>query len=69
MSLPERRRSTTIDRLDNAVLVVAVQVAANLALKLLGWVVGTVFFFIKLLVVAAVLYGAVRLATAHNRRR
>jgi hypothetical protein len=61
----EPRRST-LAVLDNALLVVVVVVAALVVLKVIGFIAGTVFFLIKLGIVAGVIYAIVRLLT---RRR
>ncbi len=60
----EPRRST-LDRLDDWLLVGVIAVVAVLALQVLGWVFGAIVFLVKVAVVAAV----VGLVVAYINRR
>lgn len=62
--LPEKRSTgrSVVDTIDNAILVGVAVVAALVVLKLIGWIVGTVFFFVKLAALAALIYVVARLA-------
>jgi hypothetical protein len=51
VSSPERRRST-LDRLDDGLLLVAALVGVVVLFAVIGWVVNTVVFFVKLALVA-----------------
>ena len=51
MSSLERRRST-LDRLDDGLLVVAALVGVVLVFSVIGWLVDTLVFFVKLALVA-----------------
>ncbi len=57
----EPRRRSTVDTLDNALLVGVVVVGALLVLKVVGIIAGTIFFLGKLALAAAVVYALVRL--------
>ena len=60
--LPEPRRNrSTLAVLDNGLLVVVGVVAALVVLKIVGIIAGTVFFLVKLAVLAGVIAVAVRL--------
>lgn len=61
----EPRRRSTLDRLDDWLLVGVVAVLAVLALNVLGWIFGAVVFLVKVAVVAAV----VGLVIAYGNRR
>ena len=61
----ERRRSA-LDRLDDGLLVVAALVGVILVFAVIGWIVSTVMFFVKLAVVALFVGLIVRLVV---RRR
>ena len=63
----ERRRSSGLDRLDDVALVVVAVVAALFALKVLGWVIGTVLFVVKLAVVATIAFVLLRLVARRHR--
>ena len=66
----EPRRRSTLASLDNALLVVVSVVAVLVVLKVVGFIAGTVFFFVKLAVLAAVVFVALRLvAGARSRGR
>lgn len=66
--LPERRRSGALQIADNALLVVGAVVVGLLLLKMLGWLVGTVFLLVKVALVAFVIAAAVRFALSGTRR-
>jgi hypothetical protein len=51
----EPRRRSTLSKLDDWLLVVVVAVAAVFALQIISWLIGTVFFLVKVAVVAAVI--------------
>lgn len=63
----ERRRSSGLDRLDDALLIVVAVVGALFALKVLGWIIGTVLFVIKVAVVAAIAFVALRIVSRRQR--
>lgn len=60
--LPSRRRTGALQVADNALLVVGAVVVGLILLKLLGWLVGTVFLLVKVALVAFVIAAAVRFA-------
>ncbi|HMC41881.1 MAG TPA: hypothetical protein VKI20_02645 [Acidimicrobiales bacterium] len=64
---PRNRRRSTLDRLDDGLLVVAGIVGVLLVLQVVSWVVGTVLFVIKLAVVAAVVFVILRVLAALRR--
>jgi hypothetical protein len=64
--LPERRRST-LDIADNALLVVGAIMVGLIALKLIGIIVGTVFFAIKIAIIVFIIAAAFRFATGRSR--
>src|SRR5207244_5759572 len=64
---PRNRRRSTLDRLDDGLLVVAGIVGVLLVLQVVSWVVGTVLFVIKLAVVAAVVFVILRVLAAVRR--
>jgi DMSO reductase anchor subunit len=66
MQLEPRRTRSMLSRLDNGLLVVGAIVAAIGALVILGWVLHTVFFLIKVALVAAV-FGLVFKAVTSRR--
>lgn len=57
---PSRRSRSTLSLVDDGLLVVGALVVGFLVLKFIGLIVGTVFFFVKLAVVAALVFGALR---------
>ena len=61
----ERRRST-LDRLDDGLLVIAALVGVVLVFTVIGWLIHAVLFFVKLAVIALFIGLVVRLAA---RRR
>lgn len=69
MSLPQRLRDRNPSRIssglalaDNALLVVGAVVVALVALKFLGFILGGVWFLVKLAAVAAAVYVVARMA-------
>lgn len=58
--LPERRRST-LEAVDNGLLVVVGVIAALVVLKIVGFIAGTVFFLVKLALLAGAVYLVLRL--------
>jgi hypothetical protein len=65
--LPSRRRSGALQVADNALMVVGVIVVGLILLKLLGWLVGTVFLLVKVALVAFVIAAAVRFALSGKK--
>ena len=63
----ERRRSSGLDRLDDVALVVVAVLGALFALRILGWVIGTVLFVVKVAVVAAIAFVVLRLVARRHR--
>jgi hypothetical protein len=63
----ERRRSSGLDRLDDLALVVVAVVGALFALKVLGWVIGTVLFVVKVAVIATIAFVLLRLIARRHR--
>lgn len=65
-NLPEPRRTkSTLSKLDDALLVVVVAAVALAALQVVSWVIGTIFFLVKIAV--ALTIGAVVVAWFRNR--
>jgi len=64
---PSNRRRSTLDRLDDGLLVVVAIVGVFLLLQVLSWVVGTILLVVKLAVVAVVVAVIMR-AVAGLRR-
>lgn len=62
-------RRSTLDVLDNWLLIAVGIVAAVLVWNILGWVFGVVAFLIKVAVVAAVIAVAVRIASGRRELR
>jgi hypothetical protein len=59
-NLPARRRDRSlVSKADDLLLVGVVAVAAVLALQVVGWVIGTIVFLIKLAIVAAIVAAGV----------
>ena len=54
------RRSGSLDVIDTAVGVAAVVLVAIIALHVIGWIAGTILFFVKLAVFALIVAVAVR---------
>lgn len=64
--LPEKRRNA-LALADNALLVVGAVVVGLIALKLLGFLIGTVLFAIKVAIVVFVIAAVVRLTGVMRR--
>ena len=60
--LPERRRST-LEVFDSGLLVVVGIIAALVVLKIVGLIAGTIFFLVKLALLAGAVYLVLRLVT------
>ena len=63
----ERRRGGALQSVDNALLVVVAVVAVLVVLKVVGFIAGTIFFFVKLLIGAAIVYALLRLVSRSRR--
>ena len=59
----ERRKSGSLDRIDDWALVAVAVVGVIFALKIIGWVIGTVLFAVKVAIVVAVVAFVWRLIT------
>lgn len=64
----EKRKRSSLAVLDTAALVFVGLLVAFAAFKVVGWVLGTVFFVVKLAVVALVVAVVIRLLGAVRRR-
>ena len=62
-------RRSTLDVLDNWLLIVVGIVAAVFVFNILSWVFGTIFFLIKVAVAAFVIAVAVRIASGRHDRQ
>lgn len=62
----ERRRKSTVSKLDDALLVVAAIVAAVVVFSVVSWVLHAVFLLVKL-AVAAVVFGLIARAVINRR--
>lgn len=60
-SVEPRRRRSTLEVLDTGLLVVVGVVAALLVLKVIGFIAGTVFFLVKLALLAGAIFVALKL--------
>ncbi len=58
--LEPRRRGGALQSLDNALLVVVAVVAVLVVLKIVGFIAGTIFFFVKAAVVVGLVYLVLR---------
>lgn len=65
--LEPRRPAGALQSLDNALLAVVAVIAVLVVLKIVGIIAGTVFFFVKLAIGAAILYAILRFF-ARSRR-
>ena len=63
----ERRRGGALQSVDNVLLVVVAVVAVLVVLKVVGFIAGTIFFFVKLLIGAAIVYALLRLVSRSRR--
>ena len=68
-NLPVRgdNRRSLLSRADDALLVVVAVVGALILLKLFGTIVATIWFFVKLAAVAALVFFVVRLVRSRGR--
>ena len=64
---PRNRRRSTLDRLDDGLLVVVAIVGVFLLLQVVSWAVGTILFAVKLAIVAVVVGLVLRLIAAIRR--
>ena len=58
----EKRKGSSLAVLDTAALVFVAIIAGVVVLKVLGWIVGTVLFFVKIAVVALVIAAVITVA-------
>jgi hypothetical protein len=65
--LPERRRRSTLSIVDDGILVVVAVVVALFAFKIVGFVVGTIWFLFKLAALAGLVYVALRVLRSRVR--
>lgn len=65
----EKRKGSSLAVLDTAALVFVGLLAAFLAFKVVGWVLGTVLFVVKLALVALVVAVVIRAVSGLRRRR
>lgn len=63
----EPRRGGALQSFDNVVLVVVAVVAVLVVLKIVGFIAGTIFFFVKLLIGAALVYALLRFLSRSRR--
>lgn len=68
MSKLVRRSSSTLDVIDTAIGVAAVVIVAVIALHIIGWIAGVVFFLVKLSVFALIVAVAIRFLSARRSR-
>jgi hypothetical protein len=68
MSKLVRRSSSTVDVIDTAIGVAAVVVVAVIALHIIGWIAGLVFFVVKLAVFALIVAVAIRFLSSRRSR-
>ena len=68
-NLPDRPRSgrSTLSVIDDALLVVVAVVVALVVLKIIGAIVATVWFFVKLAFLAGLIYLVVRAVRSRGR--
>jgi hypothetical protein len=64
-ALERRTHKSTLSKVDDVLLIVVVGVVALVAINVVGWIVGTIWFLVK----AAVVVGLVALAVAYVARR
>jgi hypothetical protein len=63
----ERRKGSTVSKLDDALLVVLGVVAVLAVFTVVGWIMHAVFFLVKV-AIAAVVFGLIVRAVASRRR-
>ena len=68
MPVSGQKKRSTLAIVDDGLLVVVALVAALVVLKLIGFVIGTIFFVVKLAAVAGVLFVAARLVLRSRAR-
>jgi hypothetical protein len=68
MSKLARRSSGSLDVIDTAIGVAAVVVVAVIALNVIGWVAGIVFFAVKLAIFALIVAVAIRFLSGRRNR-
>ncbi|MDQ3106893.1 MAG: hypothetical protein M3Q68_03715 [Actinomycetota bacterium] len=66
--LEPHRRGGALAKVDNALLVVVAVVGVLVVLKVIGFIAGTVFFVVKLVIGAAVVYALLRLMVRSRGR-
>jgi hypothetical protein len=66
MSKLVRRSSSTVDIVDTAIGVAAVVIVAVIALHIIGWIAGLVFFVLKLAVFALIVAVAIRFLSSRK---
>ncbi|MGH2686083.1 MAG: hypothetical protein ACRDJP_11515 [Actinomycetota bacterium] len=64
-ALERRNQKSTLSKVDDVLLIAVVAVAALVAINIIGWIAGTIWFLVK----AAVVVGLVALAVAYVARR
>jgi hypothetical protein len=64
-AIERRNQKSTLSKVDDVLLIVVVGVVALVAIQVVGWVVGTIWFLVK----AAVVVGLVALAVAYVAKR
>jgi ABC-type antimicrobial peptide transport system permease subunit len=62
------RRSSTLSRIDDAVLVVVAVIGALILLKFVGAIFATIWFVVKLAVVAGLIYFVFRFFTGRRKK-
>jgi hypothetical protein len=68
LPVPGQKKRSTLAIVDDGLLVVVAVVAALVVLKVIGLVIGTIFFVVKLAAVAGVLFVAARIALRSRAR-
>lgn len=68
LPVPGQKKRSTLAILDDGLLVVAALVVGLVLLKAIGFVIGTIFFVVKLAAVAGVLFVAARLVLRNRGR-
>ena len=66
--VPSRKKRSAVSLLDDGLLIVGALVAALILLKVLSVVAGTIFFVIKLLAVAAIVFVVLRYVVRSRSR-
>ena len=64
-AIERRSHKSTLSKVDDVLLIVVVGVVALVAIQVVGWVVGTIWFLVK----AAVVVGLIALAVGYVARR